>query len=189
MRWICPSVKYGSSPHTRGARIGDAAPLDSNGIIPAYAGSTIRAKAYDPNRSDHPRIRGEHARAADAIARAIGSSPHTRGARVRVSTSFARWWIIPAYAGSTKPEPVTVSLPADHPRIRGEHVPDPSQPAPANGSSPHTRGALSEVRQIAEEARIIPAYAGSTPFIAAPPRMDRDHPRIRGEHRRPAPLL
>ena len=70
--------------------------------------------------------------------------------------------IIPAYAGSTKP-------------IRAHaHIPP--------GSSPHTRGA--QRRRIGDQmrARIIPAYAGSTPFTAAPPRMDRDHPRIRGEH-------
>ena len=34
-------VVAGSSPHTRGARVGDGAPLDGDGIIPAYAGSTL----------------------------------------------------------------------------------------------------------------------------------------------------
>ena len=33
--------------------------------------------------------------------------------------------------------------------------------------------------------RIIPAYAGSTPFLAASQAVDSDHPRIRGEHRPP----
>ena len=52
----------------------------------------------------------------------------------------------------------------------------------ANGSSPHTRGALRQVGLGGAGRRIIPAYAGST----APGRSVRigrsDHPRIRGEH-------
>ena len=70
----------------------------------------------------------------------------------------------------------------DHPRIRGEH----SLPAPADprsrGSSPHTRGARTNPLARFKRGRIIPAYAGSTPFTASPPRTVRDHPRIRGEH-------
>ena len=73
----------------------------------------------------------------------------------------------------------------------------------ANGSSPHTRGALFAPRRTTRTAGIIPAYAGSTarPRITsrgtdgssphtrgAPPGLVRregfrgDHPRIRGEH-------
>ena len=54
--------RAGSSPHTRGARSRRPRDAGCSRIIPAYAGSTIRAKAYDPNRRDHPRIRGEHPR-------------------------------------------------------------------------------------------------------------------------------
>ena len=36
---LCLALE-GSSPHTRGAHVGDAAPLGGHGIIPAYAGST-----------------------------------------------------------------------------------------------------------------------------------------------------
>ena len=38
------SSEAGSSPHTRGARVGDRAPLRGDGIIPAYAGSTRTAR-------------------------------------------------------------------------------------------------------------------------------------------------
>ena len=50
----------GSSPHTRGARIGKLKQSFSARIIPAYAGST--AQRHDPKGdfTDHPRIRGEH---------------------------------------------------------------------------------------------------------------------------------
>ena len=70
----------------------------------------------------------------------------------------------------------------DHPRIRGEHVKRAVYWAGAGGSSPHTRGALSLARGYAFPARIIPAYAGSTPFSRSRLRSSGDHPRIRGEH-------
>ena len=74
--------------------------------------------------------------------------------------------IIPAYAGSTPPTESTAY---------GFH-----------GSSPHTRGAPPCFFRRLSFCRIIPAYAGST---ARPDRRRvcrRDHPRIRGEHARPA---
>ena len=52
------------------------------------------------------------------------------------------------------------------------------------GSSPHTRGARLIASWWAFRSGIIPAYAGSTDeFFPSPPK-SRDHPRIRGEHRR-----
>ena len=70
----------GSSPHTRGAlEVFDLA-RQHTGIIPAYAGSTVRADSWDYKAGDHSRIRGEHAAAGAAPTKAEGSSPHTRGA-------------------------------------------------------------------------------------------------------------
>ena len=95
---------------------------ERGGIIPAYAGSTLRFLPY--------------------LTVTPGSSPHTRGARRATSSLAPRWrdhprirgehydttshangynGIIPAYAGSTM---VNGSL-----KYKGE------------GSSPHTRGA------------------------------------------------
>ena len=50
------------------------------------------------------------------------------------------------------------------------------------GSSPHTRGAQGIGEICTKLGRIIPAYAGSTFRALAHPDVDRDHPRIRGEH-------
>ena len=50
------------------------------------------------------------------------------------------------------------------------------------GSSPHTRGALSDRGYLICGVRIIPAYAGSTATGPTGARIRRDHPRIRGEH-------
>ena len=92
--------------------------------------------------------------------------------------------IIPAYAGSTAGGFPRSSAIQDHPRIRGEHRRRHRLRRHCGGSSPHTRGALVTFRPLFNRERIIPAYAGSTP---SPPRRRpyrRDHPRIRGEHRR-----
>ena len=51
---------------------------------------------------------------------------------------------------------------ADHPRIRGEHRRSRRPSRLAEGSSPHTRGALHGAVKALIDERIIPAYAGST---------------------------
>ena len=131
---------------------------------------------------DHPRIRGEHALALLLWRGEAGSSPHTRGARGRLSVGTPDSRIIPAYAGSTSDPPATTRRTADHPRIRGEHMLAMARFKWEGGSSPHTRGAHLRRLDGENEGGIIPAYAGSTP--AAPPRavVGKDHPRIRGEH-------
>ena len=200
-------VTSGSSPHTRGAPYATKAPLcvkwdhprirgehqerwqsshPSEGIIPAYAGSTygqalcyISSKGSSPHTRgaprhptprgpgprDHPRIRGEH---------------HGRGVRERRVRG-----IIPAYAGSTldckRPSPTAwgssphtrgarLAMPCprsragDHPRIRGEH-PAPHDPLRiVRGIIPAYAGStLWTGREVCFWTGIIPAYAGSTP--------------------------
>ena len=90
--------------------------------------------------------------------------------------------IIPAYAGSTVVAGGSELLLRDHPRIRGEHGNFTAHFATADGSSPHTRGALENDWIIAKGGRIIPAYAGSTALARIRPVWYSDHPRIRGEH-------
>ena len=75
----------GSSPHTRGAPRRQAVRVEKGGIIPAYAGSTRARRGPRTGRADHPRIRGEHLSQPPAEVTSIGSSPHTRGARVKLS--------------------------------------------------------------------------------------------------------
>ena len=70
----------------------------------------------------------------------------------------------------------------DHPRIRGEHFIKYGIVPSSEGSSPHTRGALSPAPQGRKTRRIIPAYAGSTADIIIFRSIAADHPRIRGEH-------
>ena len=58
---------------------------EDTGIIPAYAGSTQEPIERRSTMPDHPRIRGEHSNAALYGRSWSGSSPHTRGARVKLS--------------------------------------------------------------------------------------------------------
>ena len=111
-----------------------------------------------------------------------GSSPHTRGALGEAPELLGEGRIIPAYAGSTDMDCLSLPTPPDHPRIRGEHHGYFAFRVMMVGSSPHTRGALADGQARRVQAGIIPAYAGSTPTLR--PRGGRrgDHPRIRGEH-------
>ena len=132
-----------------------------------------------------------------------GSSPHTRGARIRGRLRAAQDGIIPAYAGSTRGNPCRRPrrriIPAyagstmevwlgfcpveDHPRIRGEHRQGEDLHHRTRGSSPHTRGARLEHHHGRIHRGIIPAYAGSTSGRLRRRRRTWDHPRIRGEHK------
>ena len=113
---------------------------------------------------------------------AVGSSPHTRGARGRVHRHRRPVWIIPAYAGSTGFSSIRYSSAWDHPRIRGEHDVHVHLRNDIPGSSPHTRGAPVRRHPAGGAQRIIPAYAGSTGLHVGLQVGGQDHPRIRGEH-------
>ena len=135
------TANMGSSPHTRGARTLFLPVRPARGIIPAYAGSTLRHASLRGAGRDHPRIRGEHCGAWPIQSTNSGSSPHTRGAPVAAVALPAAQGIIPAYAGSTCCRTATPRSRRDHPRIRGEHLIGTLAPELAAGSSPHTRGA------------------------------------------------
>ena len=156
----------GSSPHTRGAPHAAAGDQVGDGIIPAYAGSTIEDRLPSRQVRDHPRIRGEHVILKNHVEELLGSSPHTRGALRWPQENYLPARIIPAYAGSTLAIVWRACASADHPRIRGEHLDHRHPPGAGAGSSPHTRGARDGSHSPCLCHGIIPAYAGST--TAAP---------------------
>ena len=119
-------------------------------------------KSSTPGRGDHPRIRGEHGTSKFSDIFVKGSSPHTRGARRPAGHPPRAGRIIPAYAGSTDINCITVEEMKDHPRIRGEHYDVTLTPNREEGSSPHTRGAHLKLTPRVVDVGIIPAYAGST---------------------------
>ena len=74
------------------------------------------------HKEDHPRIRGVHPASFAPISKPLGSSPHTRGARVPGRPGVMERRIIPAYAGCTIGPSGSPRGTQDHPRIRGVHA-------------------------------------------------------------------
>ena len=140
----------------------DGLPEVLTGIIPACAGSTrlflLASKTFS------------------------GSSPHVRGAHLRLVVVQRGAGIIPACAGSTGRGWISMRCPRDHPRMCGEHCHAPSLEAFMMGSSPHVRGAHHDRRAHRHARGIIPACAGSTGGFKCTYTFTRDHPRMCGEH-------
>ena len=71
----------------------------------------------------------------------------------------------------------------DHPRSRGEYLPDTSCRFPRGGSPPLARGIRSNICQSIFRDGITPARAGNTRIKIPTLGWVRDHPRSRGEYR------
>ena len=111
---------------------------------------------------DHPRVCGEHVSREAVIHVLRGSSPRMRGA---------------PFFSLTDP-----GARPDHPRVCGEHTLPTWSMEFMGGSSPRMRGALLLFRGQSLDERIIPAYAGSTIRWMMTAVLDKDHPRVCGEH-------
>ena len=176
------SIPLGSSPPTRGA-LGECDGVPGQGgLIPAYAGSTAIRSLGGASGWAHPRLRGEHGEVSGAANVDRGSSPPTRGAHARRHCRCCSPGLIPAYAGSTKTRCIHRRHEPAHPRLRGEHSYGTQPRAPAEGSSPPTRGAPAPQSRRPRRSGLIPAYAGSTQSWARRPAGLPAHPRLRGEH-------
>ena len=175
---------WGSSPHMRGTLVARLYQHSRIGIIPAYAGNTVLAMAYERGRTDHPRICGEHRCIAASSCFLWGSSPHMRGTLWPSDRGLSSNGIIPAYAGNTRFFMWSMNVCRDHPRICGEHATHSAVPSGHRGSSPHMRGTLVAFVVHVVEQGIIPAYAGNTADKMIHRATVGDHPRICGEHQR-----
>ena len=91
----------GSSPLTRGKPAKLIGSADRGGLIPAHAGKTDRLVQDLPPARAHPRSRGENIPAYGLIQTSTGSSPLTRGKRLRKQAQQTRRRLIPAHAGKT----------------------------------------------------------------------------------------
>ena len=194
----------GSSPRMRGTRCSVITRNGSTGIIPAYAGNTLRWTRYHCRRrdhprvcgehffrsfvdewgGDHPRVCGEHMGAAESTSGGMGSSPRMRGTLLDSRTAGWNNGIIPAYAGNTPKERSVPSVSWDHPRVCGEHYTAKGNDGRNLGSSPRMRGTRCITWSPLGSAGIIPAYAGNTMTSAA---MGNEaagsSPRMRGTRR------
>ena len=133
-------------------------------------------------RRDHPRSRGEYECGGHLLGTCFGSSPLSRGIRLRQGLPGPAGGIIPALAGNTTACQPGLGYPGDHPRSRGEYQPGLIRGLFGGGSSPLSRGIPG--RETCEWClmRIIPALAGNTWRDVSNAPCWRDHPRSRGEY-------
>ena len=76
---IGDALSSGSSPRMRGTLLRVRIPDGAMGIIPAYAGNTVRQEVLVFLARDHPRVCGEHRCQLHDRQHAAGSSPRMRG--------------------------------------------------------------------------------------------------------------
>ncbi len=171
----------GSSPRVRGA--GSALNLTENrlGIIPARAGSSLRATTAIPWRRDHPRACGEQPPCKSSSSQAPGSSPRVRGAGTSTNGGHVLAGIIPARAGSSCLCRRHHTRRRDHPRACGEQLRALNKQLYSQGSSPRVRGAAAQTARTCPALGIIPARAGSSLLFFWSHYALRDHPRACGE--------
>ena len=105
-----------------------------------------------------------------------------RGTRQRRLEEAELNGIIPAYAGNTQLHVDQCQRAWDHPRVCGEHAGIDATVQDAAGSSPRMRGTHRGIEEFSKNHGIIPAYAGNTQSVGLYQALQRDHPRVCGEH-------
>ena len=111
----------GSSPLARGTRPFHREGRAGSGLIPARAGNTKTKRRIRGAARAHPRSRGEHILPEGRMVRDSGSSPLARGTLLILDQQVQAGGLIPARAGNTTFERITLHLFRAHPRSRGEH--------------------------------------------------------------------
>ena len=134
----------------------------------------------------HPRSRGENRIACQSCQSGVGSSPLTREKPRSAHCIPRAWRLIPAHAGKTREGRTATASGSAHPRSRGENRQSSGIPPAGRGSSPLTRGKPSWRWAIPDVYGLIPAHAGKTKSDADPGRVERAHPRSRGENMYPS---
>ena len=172
----------GSSPRVRGTPVHGVEQISRGGIIPACAGNTRVVEVAAGLVGDHPRVCGEHCAVSFAWAASVGSSPRVRGTQCERQFIAAVLGIIPACAGNTIWLIRAPYTDRDHPRVCGEHYGRYSLPTASVGSSPRVRGTPTAVPTSRRRLGIIPACAGNTLALFVACVLERDHPRVCGEH-------
>ena len=156
------TVAAGSSPRGRGKPPAVRPGCAAGGLIPAWAGKTSRSCPVAREPWAHPRVGGENAVIDTLIADRAGSSPRGRGKPTGAGPEGRPRWLIPAWAGKTRPLPSRSPPTRAHPRVGGE-----------NG----LRGG-----RVLFRPRLIPAWAGKTPGRGNGRCVDGAHPRVGGEN-------
>ena len=130
----------------------------------------------------HPRRCGDHWSKLTTVCLGGGSSPQVRGPRFVRIGQVNRLWLIPAGAGTTLHTSSKSLAHKAHPRRCGDHKARKMKTHTIRGSSPQVRGPLFPVTVENMPKGLIPAGAGTTPWLGIPPPGRRAHPRRCGDH-------
>ena len=96
-------TRRGSSPRGRGKRRCDVRHGLGNRLIPAWAGKTSGESVGVSCPWAHPRVGGENALPSPSALVEKGSSPRGRGKLAADGGWLSPLWLIPAWAGKTRP--------------------------------------------------------------------------------------
>ena len=132
--------KPGSPPLARGVRQLASAQNVYRRITPACAGSTARGNVFLQRFQDHPRLRGEYFISLGTDTEILGSPPLARGVLSIFQKLRNLIRITPACAGSTLFVDNSFAANRDHPRLRGEYLPQQEVLCVVSGSPPLARG-------------------------------------------------
>ena len=134
------ALKQGSSPLTRGKPDLSLGHYVPERLIPAHAGKTHRSACCACRRGAHPRSCGENGGAQEGTHPGQGSSPLTRGKRLRLIHHGHDGRLIPAHTGKTRCPPGQGTGCPAHPHSRRENDKPMACATAMKGSSPLTRG-------------------------------------------------
>ena len=132
------------------------------GLIPAWAGKTLRRDRTENPPKAHPRVGGENSSSSSQFGRSAGSSPRGRGKLPDLLIHFHVWGLIPAWAGKTVSYITDTNADRAHPRVGGENCSTAASVSRSSGSSPRGRGKPLQQGTGPFMRRLIPAWAGKT---------------------------
>ena len=135
-----PVGMAGSSPPARGRGEPSVSHGRDGRVIPACAGKGVAGASSGGSWAGHPRLRGEGQVDNGRVLAPIGSSPPARGRGLVELESRNETRVIPACAGKGAGIQEGGSIPAGHPRLRGEGWCRETPVSIGSGSSPPARG-------------------------------------------------
>ncbi len=185
---ISASDRPGPPPRARGPPAILTALRAEGGTTPACAGTTRGPAAACRPQGDHPRVRGDHRNTPATSAWAAGPPPRARGPPARGRPAAGGDGTTPACAGTTGQVLAPLAAVGDHPRVRGDHLPDRLQHLLALGPPPRARGPPGDHRRPVVGQGTTPACAGTTRIGTIWVPGMGDHPRVRGDHLHRHPL-
>ena len=193
-------------PRARGEKVagGGSKLLGHLGITPACAGKRVGVTVVDGSEGGSPpRARGKGQRSGFSISvgritpacagkrrhavggpERAGSPPRARGKGTMLADGVGMR-ITPACAGKSPAPPKKGPGLWDHPRVRGEKRLHSWRAMSMSGSPPRARGKDWEEVWGEDGFGITPACAGKRSGKSGSAEFCRDHPRVRGEKRRP----